>query len=95
MKCIRGNIVTFVVLALFVMTSCGGASRGTGKNGGAEAEDGSKEGAVSWQKRANLFLDKYFKEFETIEQLQTSSYWKAANSGKNRTSRHLPRRIWR
>ncbi len=37
---------------------------------------------MSWQQKADAFLDEYLKDFAAAELAQTNAYWKAANTGK-------------
>lgn len=39
-------------------------------------------GKANWQKKADTFLEKYYADLSRIELDLTTSYWKAANSGK-------------
>jgi peptidyl-dipeptidase A len=55
-----------IVLLVIVIIGCGKA----------------EEEKMEWQEKADAFLNQYLKEFAGLELAQNTTYWKAANSGK-------------
>ncbi|MCP4674988.1 MAG: M2 family metallopeptidase [Deltaproteobacteria bacterium] len=68
--------MSLIIAAIITIAACGGVKEKV------ETSVVDEEEAMSWQEKADEFLDEYQKDFAAAEIVQTKAYWKAANSGK-------------